>query len=137
MVWRSRPEHPVFCLLLPPPRHAVRMSFLGLGYQGPHPNRLVPVALLLHRRRCALRRTLESVLLSPARLPFRHSRDGRNLISADGGGGAGSERNETRFRAAGSTQPGARRRSTVLRQSAVRALKAAVGPADARGMGFS
>src|SRR4029453_12437909 len=35
MVGRPRPEHPVLCLLLPPPRHAVRMSFLGLGTKGP------------------------------------------------------------------------------------------------------
>src|SRR4029453_19523053 len=59
-------------------------------------------------------------ILSPARLPFRHSRDGRTLISVDGGGGAGSERSGTRFSRQGPLSPARDGGRRALRRSAVR-----------------
>jgi hypothetical protein len=87
---------------------------------------------------CAPRSDMELVLLSPARLPFRHSRDDRTLISVDGRGGDRSERSGTRFRARGPLSPardGVRRTHCDERRSGT--LKAAVERADARGMGSS
>jgi hypothetical protein len=77
-------------------------------------------------------------ILSPARLPFRHSRDGRTLISVDGGGGAWERAQRNQVQGGGAHSA---RRATGFDESCddrrSGSLKAAVGRADARGMGSS